>query len=74
MKERKENLEIRIDDAKITFRNFCWSRSKQFNPAGNRNFCVFLPDDVRKMEADGWNIKWLNEPQLSPSGHYYREA
>lgn len=66
MKERKENLEIRIDDAKITFRNFTGAEAK-FNPAGNRNFCVFLPDDVaRKMEADGWNIKWLNNPNYPP--------
>lgn len=63
---RKEKLEIRIDNAHIAFRNFGGAEGK-FNPAGNRNFAVFLPDDIAtKMEADGWNIKWLNSYQDEP--------
>lgn len=59
-KERPEKLEIKIERAKIAFRNFTGAEGK-FNPAGNRNFCVFLPEDIaNKMEADGWNIRWLN--------------
>lgn len=60
MTKKREKLEVRIDNARITFRNFAGAEGK-FNPAGNRNFGVFLPDDVAKeMEADGWNIKWLD--------------
>ena len=68
-KNRSEQLEVKIENAKIAFRNFAGAEGK-FNPAGNRNFCVFLPDDVaRQMEADGWNIKWLNSyPDEPPQG------
>ena len=55
-----EKLEVRIDNARVMFRNFAGAEGN-FNPAGNRNFCVFLPDDVaQSMEKDGWNIRWLN--------------
>lgn len=57
---KTEKLEIRIDNARIGLRNFSGAEGK-FNPAGNRNFCVFLPTDVaEKLEKDGWNIRWLN--------------
>jgi hypothetical protein len=57
---KKERLEIRIDNAKIAFKNFS-GEERKFNPAGNRNFAVFLPDDIaRQMEGDGWNVRWLN--------------
>ena len=62
-----KKLEIRIDNAKIAFRNFAGAEGK-FNPAGNRNFCVFLPEDVAKsMEAEGWNIRWLNSYPDEPA-------
>lgn len=57
---KNEQMEVRIDNAKIAFRNFSGAEGK-FNPAGVRNFAVFLPDDIaNKMEADGWNVRWLN--------------
>ena len=56
----KEKLEVRIDNARVVFRNFEGAEGK-FNPAGNRNFCVFLPDEIAKdMERDGWSIRWLD--------------
>lgn len=61
--EKAKKLEVRIDNAKIAFRNFAGAEGK-FNPAGNRNFAVFLPDDIaQQMEADGWNVRWLNSYQ-----------
>ncbi|MDX9917282.1 MAG: hypothetical protein RBT15_04625 [Gudongella sp.] len=68
-KGKSDKLEVRIDNAKIAFRNFAGAEGK-FNPAGNRNFCVFLPDEMaKKMEADGWNIRWLNSyPDEPPQG------
>lgn len=68
-KGKSDKLEIRIDNAKIAFRNFA-GEEKKFNPAGNRNFCVFLSDEMaKKMEADGWNIRWLNSyPDEPPQG------
>jgi len=63
------NTNIRIENAKIRFRNFS-GKEGRFNPAGRRNFCVFLDDDTANDLADeGWNIKWLrprtedDEPQ-----------
>lgn len=63
---RKEKLEVRIDNARIGFRNFEGAEGK-FNPAGNRNFCVFLEEDIAKqLESDGWNIRWLNSHDDEP--------
>lgn len=67
MSKTPKKLEIRIDNAKIAFRNFA-GEERKFNPAGNRNFCVFLPEDVAKsMEAEGWNIRWLNSYPDEPA-------
>lgn len=66
-RDKSEKLEVRIDNAKIAFRNFGGAEGK-FNPAGNRNFAVFLPDDVAlQMEADGWNVRWLNSYPDEPA-------
>jgi hypothetical protein len=61
-KKRSEPMiksNITIENARIGFRNFT-GKEGQFNPAGQRNFCVFLEDDVAELfAADGWNIKHL---------------
>jgi hypothetical protein len=63
---KNEKLEIRVDNAKVIFRNFSGAEGK-FNPAGNRNFCIFLPEDVAKnMEKDGWNVRWLTSEDNPP--------
>ena len=50
---------ISIENARIGFRNFSGKEGK-FNPAGRRNFCVFLEQDLAKtLEEDGWNVRWL---------------
>lgn len=54
------NTNIRIENAKIRFRNFS-GKEGRFNPAGRRNFCVYLDDDTANdLKDEGWNIKWLN--------------
>lgn len=53
-------LEFKIENARIGFRNFAGVEGK-FNAAGNRNFSIFLPDEVAKsLESQGWSVKWLN--------------
>lgn len=50
---------IVIEGARIGFRNFSGEAGK-FNPAGRRNFCVFLEQELGlTLEADGWNVRWL---------------
>ena len=50
---------IVIENARIGFRNFSGVEGK-FNPAGRRNFCVFLEKDLAvTLERDGWNVRWL---------------
>jgi hypothetical protein len=60
---------IVMENARIGFRNFSGKEGK-FNPAGKRNFCVFIERDLgEKLESDGWNVRWLqpkeegDEPQ-----------
>ncbi len=50
---------LNIENAQIGFRNFAGLAGK-FNPAGKRNFVVFLDyDQAEMLERDGWNIRWL---------------
>ena len=50
---------IKIEGAKIRFRNFSGKAGK-YNPAGSRNFVVFLPEDIAaELAEEGWNIKYL---------------
>ena len=55
----KKPVVINIENARLAFRNFS-GKEGTFNPAGRRNFCVFLDskvaEDLTKM---GWNIRWL---------------
>lgn len=54
------NNNITIEGARIVFRNFS-GKEGAFNPAGKRNFCVLLDNDLaNSLNEDGWNIKWLN--------------
>ena len=53
---------IVIEGARIGFRNFSGKEGK-YNPAGKRNFCVFLETELAEaLENDGWNVRWL-EPR-----------
>lgn len=50
---------ITIEDTRLLFSNFSGAEGR-YNAAGKRNTNVVLPIDVAKqMEADGWNIGWL---------------
>lgn len=54
-----ENNQIVFENAHIFWRNFAGKEGK-FNPAGRRNFCLEVPDEVaEQMREDGWNIKTI---------------
>lgn len=64
---------ITLEDARIGFKNFS-GKEGQYNPAGRRNFMVFLNhEDGQRLQEDGWNIRWLkpreegDEPQAGLS-------
>ena len=64
-----QNRDLLIEDCRLLFRNFSGEKM-QFNAAGDRNFCIALPNDLASsMEKDGWNVKYLkareegDEPQ-----------
>ena len=53
------NKNIVIEGALIRFPNFS-GKEGQYNPEGNRNFCILLDDDLaEKLKEDGWNVKYL---------------
>ena len=51
---------LTIENARILFRNFS-GKEARFNPEGQRNFCVIIPDEdlATKLVSDGWNVKRL---------------
>jgi hypothetical protein len=62
---------IDIENARIGFRNFAGKEGK-FNAKGNRNFCVFLDDEVAiDLEREGWNMKWLDPRDDSDARQAY---
>lgn len=55
----KKDGTISITDAELIFKNFS-GNERRYNPAGRRNFCVFLNDEVADaLRNDGWNVKIL---------------
>lgn len=68
------NNNIVIENAKIGFRNFS-GEAGRFNPAGSRNFCVFLESELGKvLEEDGWNIRWLQPKDDSEEPRPYLQV
>ena len=53
------NKQIILENARIFWRNFAGKEGK-FNPAGRRNFCVVIPDEILEdLRNDEWNIKTI---------------
>lgn len=60
-REKRDNRvsNIKIEGAKLIFKNFNGKENLPYNKAGDRNFGVLLDDDLAKrLEADGWRVKY----------------
>lgn len=68
------NNVIRIEGARIGFRNFS-GKEEKFNPAGRRNFCVFIDEDLANtLEQDGWNVRWLQPKEEGDNPQAYMQV
>lgn len=69
MTEKKVTSNIKIENAKIIFKNFTGKKT-DFNDEGNRNFGVLIDDDLAAMLIeDGWNVKYRPPRADDPDGH-----
>lgn len=65
---------ITIENARIGFRNFSGKEGK-YNPAGKRNFCVFLEKELAEtLEEDGWNVRYLRPREEDEEPQAYLQA
>ena len=57
MKKRVEST-ITIENTRIFSRNFSGKKG-EYNPAGSRNFCVVIGEELAPMlKEDGWNVRY----------------
>ena len=72
MLERKRVQGFEIEGARLGFKNF-EGKEGQFNKAGERNFVIFLDDELaHALHEDGWNVKFP-KPRLEGSVEYDEE-
>lgn len=69
MNERKVTSNIKLEGAKMIFKNF-QGKKTDYNDEGNRNFGVLIDDDLaEELKADGWNIKYRPPRTDDPDQH-----
>ncbi len=70
---REQLPSIALENATLYFRNFSGTAGT-YNAAGQRNFCVLLPEDVaEQLQKDGWNIRRLPENDDGTPGAPYTQ-
>lgn len=67
--ERRVTSNIKIEDARLIFKNF-QGKGSNYNKEGDKNFGVLIDDDLAKdLEADGWRIKYRPPREDDPEQH-----
>ena len=62
---------LSLENATLLFKNFSGTESK-FNHAGDRNFCVFIDNDLAMdLASDGWTVKKTNPRDPDEEPKYY---
>lgn len=57
----RRNRVVQLDNVELIYRNFR-GQEKQYNAAGQRNFCVLLDEKTAAaMAKDRWNVKVLDQ-------------
>lgn len=70
----KKVSNIAIEGAKIVFRNFRGLEGK-FNPAGRRNFCVLIDNDLaEQLLQDGWNVRYFAPKEEGDTPQAYMQV
>lgn len=66
---------ISIENAKILFPNFN-GIEKEYNSAGERNFCVMIEDPVmaQQLKRDGWNIRISRPRDPEDTPYHYLQV
>ena len=67
----RENKLLKIENAKIMFRNFSGKRT-EFNREGDRNFCLILDNETaNKLRKEKWNVKQTKprDPDDDPTNY-----
>lgn len=66
MTETRVTNNIRIEGARLIFKNF-QGKQTDYNAAGNRNFGVLLDDELaRELMDEGWNVKFRKPREDDP--------
>lgn len=66
------NSYLAIENAYIFRRNFAGTKGEA-NAKGDRNFCVFLDDELAvQMIRDGWNVKTISPREGDPKESYVK--
>lgn len=75
MVDKKWIDDVCIENAQLltgAFKNFSGKENPPYNRAGDRNFAVFIDNDIAEvMKNDGWNIKTLNPRDEDEEPRYY---
>lgn len=59
MSREKRISNIKIEGARLIFKNFNGKENPPYNKAGDRNFGVLLDDDLAEdLAKDGWRVKY----------------